>query len=80
MQRVGKKSAVFDVPEEFRSQMDKLIALSKAENSPIKDYEIILVTSMEMLSDDEDEERGADEEEEFDDRDVRNAMKNKRDF
>ena len=60
--------------------MDKLITLSRAENSPIKDYEIILVTSMEMLSDDEDEEKGADEEEDFDDRDVRNAMKNKRDF
>ena len=80
MRRVGKRSAVFDVPEEFRTQMDKLITLSKVESSPIKDYEIILVNSMEMLSDDEDEEKGAEEDEEFDDRDVRNAMKNKRDF
>jgi hypothetical protein len=36
---------------------------------------------MEMLSDDEDDEKGdGAEEEEFDDRDIRNAMKNKRDF
>lgn len=58
---MGKRSAVFDVPEEFRLQMDKLISLSKVESSPIKDYEIILVNSMEMLSDDEDEEKGAEE-------------------
>lgn len=61
MRRVGKKSAVFDVPEELRSQMDKLINLCKVENSPIRDYEVLLVNSMEMLSDDEDdEERVAD--------------------
>jgi hypothetical protein len=38
---------------------------------------------MEMLSDDEDEEKGSnggDEVLDFDDRDINNAMKNKRDF
>lgn len=55
MRRVGKRSAVFDVPEDMRAQMDKLIALCKTEGSPISDYELLLVNSMEMLSDDEDE-------------------------
>ncbi len=35
---------------------------------------------MEMLEDDEEEEIRDADEEDFDDRDVRNAMKNKRDF
>lgn len=52
MRRVGKRTAVFDVPEEYRPQMEKLVDLTKAENSPIKDYEVMLVTNMEMLSDD----------------------------
>lgn len=30
MRRVGKRTAVFDVPEEFKSQMEKLIDLTKA--------------------------------------------------
>ena len=79
MRRVGKKSAVFDVPEEMRGQMDKLVNASKQEGSPIQDYEVMMVNSMEMLSDDEDD-REAEPDEDFDDRDVRNAMKNKRDF
>lgn len=29
LRRVGKKSAVFDIPEELRSQMDRLINLCK---------------------------------------------------
>ncbi len=40
-----------------------------------------MVNSMEMLSDDEDEDKGSVvEDQDFDDRDIRNAMKNKRDF
>lgn len=38
MRRVGKRSAVFDVPEEMRGQMDKLMALCKQEGSHIHDY------------------------------------------
>jgi hypothetical protein len=79
MRRVGKRTAVFDVPEEMRGQMDKLINICKQENSPIHDYEVLLVNSMEMLSDDEDE-GNAEPEEDFDDRDIRNAMRNKREF
>lgn len=30
MRRVGKRTAVFDVPEEFRSQMEKLIQETKS--------------------------------------------------
>jgi RNA recognition motif-containing protein len=61
--------------------MEKLISTCKDEHSSIKDYEVLVVNSMEMLSDDEDEERRDEpDEEEFDDRDVRNAMRNKRDF
>ena len=81
MRRVGKKTAVFDVPEEFKSQMEKLMELCKNEGSPIKDYEVLVVDKMEMLSDDEDNGKGSDnEEQDFDDRDIRNAMKNKRDY
>jgi hypothetical protein len=59
--------------------MDKLVNASKQEGSPIQDYEVMMVNSMEMLSDDEDDGE-AEPDEDFDDRDVRNAMKNKRDF
>lgn len=55
MRRVGKRSAVFDVPEQFRPLMDKLITECKNENSSIKDYEVLVVTSVEMMSDDEDD-------------------------
>lgn len=58
MRRVGKRSAAFDVPEHFKPQMDKLVAECKLENSQIKDYEVMVVNSMEMLSDDEDDDKG----------------------
>ena len=48
LRRVGKRTAVFDVPENFRADMDKLIALCKEDNSPIKGYEVLLVDKMEM--------------------------------
>jgi RNA recognition motif-containing protein len=79
MRRVGKKSAVFDVPEEMRGQMEKLVNACKQEGSPIQDYEVLLVNSMEMLSDDEDD-GNAEPDEDFDDKDVRTAMRNKREF
>ena len=42
---------------------------------------MLLVDKMEMLSDDEDEgQRSGGEDEEFDDRDFRNAMRNKKDY
>jgi len=59
--------------------MDKLVAECKREGSPISDYEVLVVDSMEMLSDDEDDKRSVSEED-FDDRDVRNAMRNKREY
>jgi hypothetical protein len=60
--------------------MDKLVAECKREGSPISDYEVLVVDSMEMLSDDDDDKRSVGSEEDFDDRDVRNAMRNKREF
>ena len=59
--------------------MEKLVALCKAEDSHIKDYEVLVVDRMDMLSDDEDDDKHS-ADEDFDDRDVRNAMRNKRDF
>lgn len=32
--------------------MEKLVALCKAENSHIRDYEVLMVDRMDMLSDD----------------------------
>jgi len=55
MRRISKKSAAFDVPENFRPNMDKLMSMCKDEHSHIKDYDVLLVNSMEMLSDDEDD-------------------------
>ena len=55
MRRVSKKSAAFDVPENYRPQMEKLMASCKNENSPIRDYEVLVVDRMDMLSDDEDD-------------------------
>jgi hypothetical protein len=79
MRRISKKSAAFDVPEQYKPQMDKLIADCQNEQSYIKDYEVLVVNSMEMLSDDE-EEKQQEPDEDFDDRDVNNAMRNKRDY
>ena len=79
MRRIGKKSAAFDVPENYKAQMDKLMADAQKENSNIKDYEILVVDRMDMLSDDEDDEKHS-VDEDFDDREVRNAMRNKREF
>ena len=59
--------------------MEKLVALCKAENSHIRDYEVLMVDRMDMLSDDEDEDKN-EAEEDFDDRDVRTAMRNKKDY
>ena len=38
LRKIGKKSAAFDVPEQYRAHMEKLIDYSKAENSYIKDF------------------------------------------
>lgn len=50
MRRQSKNSAVFDVPEKYKSQMDKLIAECK-ENTKhtLKNYEVLVVDSMDML-------------------------------
>ena len=37
LRKIGKKSAAFDVPEQYKAHMEKLIDYSKAENSYIKD-------------------------------------------
>ena len=51
MRRVSKRAAVFDVPEEYKDMMDRLVA--DTENRSLKGYEVILVNSMEMLEEED---------------------------
>ena len=60
--------------------MDKLIEFTKGEDSPIKDYDVLYVDNMEMMEEESDDEGRNVEDEDFDDRDFRNAMRNKKDF
>lgn len=53
MRRVSKNSAVFDVPEEYKEEMDELIKKTQEGAAGVKGYEVLLCTSMEMLDDDE---------------------------
>ena len=78
MRRVSKKAAVFDVPEEFKDIMDRLVL--ETENRSLKGYEVILVNSMEMLEEEDESENRNTVDEEIDERDLRDAMRNKRDW
>ena len=64
LRRISKKSAAFDVPEQNKDRMDKLVAECQREGSSISDYEVLVVNNMEMLSDDEDEEKYSNDEDE----------------
>lgn len=50
MRRHSKNSAVFDVPEDYKAQMDRLIDECKQNTKPtLRGYEVIVVDSMDML-------------------------------
>lgn len=54
MRRVGRKSAVFDVPEEYKDKMQRLIDdIKQGDVYSLKGYEVLVVDSMEMMEDDE---------------------------
>jgi hypothetical protein len=55
MRRLSKNSAVFDVPEDYKEEMDELIKKTQEGAPGVKGYEVILCTSMAMLEDDEEE-------------------------
>jgi GGDEF domain-containing protein len=82
MRRLSKKAAVFDVAEDFKDEMEELVQKTQQGVEGVKGYEAVLVTSMGMLedSDDEDERRGDESDEEVDDRAMHNAQRNKRDW
>lgn len=82
MRRQDKMSAVFDVPEDFKPQMDALIEDCKAgTKQTLKGYEVFLVDSMSMLEEEEEAPRKLSYEDiELDERELRHAMKNKRDW
>ena len=44
MRRVSKKAAVFDVPEDFKEEMDRLV--EDSESNLLKGYEVLVVNSM----------------------------------
>lgn len=80
MRRLNKNSAVFDVPEDYKEEMEELIKKTKEGASGVKGYEVVLVTSMDMLEDDEEEKMDAESDEEIDDRVMNEALRNKRDW
>ena len=54
MRRQNKNSAVFDVPEDFKNQMDSLVEeCKKGTKHTVKGYEVVLVDSMAMLEEEE---------------------------
>lgn len=53
MRRLNKNSAVFDVPEDYKEEMEELMRKTKEGAPGVKGYEVLLVTSMDMLEDDE---------------------------
>lgn len=80
MRRQNKNSAVFDVPEKYKSQMDKLVEECKeGTRHTLRGYEVLVVDSMDMLEEEDDRPK-REEAEEVDERDLRDAMRNKRDW
>ena len=56
MRRHDRSSAVFDVPEDFKADMDKLIeACKEGTRHTLKGYEVIVVDSMSVLEGDEED-------------------------
>ena len=83
MRRQNKTSAVFDVPEDFKPQMDEVMEeCQKGTKHTVKGYEVIVVDSMAMLEEDEEAENGHSNGPvtELDERELRNAMKNKKEW
>lgn len=78
----GKLSAVFDVPEEFKGEMDRLIDDCKQNTkSSVRGYEVQVVDSMEMIEEGDDRpKRDGPENDEMDERDYREAMRNKKEW
>lgn len=81
MRRQSKTAAVFDVPEEFKADMDRLIEECKQNTkATLKGYEVLVVDSMDMLEEEDDRPPRTEEDQEVDENDLRNAMRNKRDW
>lgn len=80
MRRLNKNSAVFDVPEDYKEEMEELIKKTKEGAAGVKGYEVLLCTSMAMLEDDEEDKMEAESDDEIDDRVMNEALRNKRDW